>query len=122
MLRDGGVYVAISMHPPAQVEMFFKLPCFGWRFRWRQVEDKGSASTSASSKTEEGNNSEDAGGAATAEKKERRKNYHYVYFCTKVDDQAFDRHWESVLAAIERRPDEDPSMKKLPLEVRMHMH
>ncbi len=121
VLRLGGVYVAISMHPPAQVEMFFRLPCFGWRFQYRQVEDKstGGERNANESRSEVGNNENEKAPDSEAG---RRKNYHYVYFCAKVDEKAMERNWESVLAAVERRPDEDPTMKNLPLEVRMHMH
>lgn len=83
MKSKTGIFLCVSMHPPGQVEMYFRLPCWGWRFRHVAIEDVNCRGD--------------------------RKNYHYAYICSHLKDRGcMEREWDGVWEKILSRPDLDP--------------
>lgn len=95
VLRPGtGVFVCISFHPPRHLDVYFRLPCFGWMLdHVIAIEQERKEQHCTESRT-------------------GRRTVHYCYVLVRSERVEMDDHiWENVISKIRSEPDLDPPRK-----------
>ncbi len=128
-LKVGGLFMCLSMHPPRQLDIFLRLPCFSWGNTVTTNSDCSAQSLSGvdsedspvtslpgfrvialEEKREDSERKESDSGTVPA--KPRRTNFHYCYIMWKRGETD-EGMWEEILGRISAEPDADPKRKWL---------